>query len=319
MIRVVAPNPALDRIQVVQTFRPREVNRAHEVISLAGGKGMIVARGIRRLGGDVAVHGFAGGPIGEVIRAGCRELGVVDRHTPIAGDTRVTAVVVEADGGASTVVNEPGPLVGPAEQAAFLEGLAADVAPGDLVVVTGSLPRGTGTDLHARVLDLAHSAGATTMLDTHGPPLRVAVDRRPGLAKPNLSELSELLGAPLDPGDRAVLLAHLRRLCERGVGAVLVTLGAAGVLYADAEVTLAVAAPAVRTRNATGSGDMLLAGFALATARGAAPADALRLGVAAGAANAANLAPDVDADAVHALVAAVEVTELDGDAVAAAG
>lgn len=319
MIRVVAPNPALDRIQLVETFRPREVNRAHEVRSLAGGKGLIVARGIRRLGGDVEVHGFAGGPIGEMIRAGCRELGAGDRHTAIAGDTRVTSVVVEADGGASTVVNEPGPVVSPAEQAAFLDRLATDIAAGDLVVVTGSLPRGTDPGLHAHVLDLAHAAGARTILDTHGPPLRLALDRRPWLLKPNLAELSEVVDQELDPGDRPVLLARMGQLRERGVGAVMVTLGAAGLLYVDAEVTLSVAAPSVRTRNATGSGDMLLAGFALAWSRGAPPSEALRLGVAAGAANAANLAPDVDADTVLALVGAVEVTELDGDAVAAAG
>ncbi len=114
-VHVVSPNPAQDRLQVVPRLRVGEVNRATEVVSRPGGKGMIVARGVVRLGGRAALHGFVGGPVGAQISAGCRELGIEDRHVPIAGETRVSTVLVDSATGASTVVNEPGPEVGAAE------------------------------------------------------------------------------------------------------------------------------------------------------------------------------------------------------------
>lgn len=67
-LHVVCPNPALDRLQVVEHFHPFEVNRVMAVRTLPGGKGMIVARGARRLGATVTAHGFVGGASGEVIR-----------------------------------------------------------------------------------------------------------------------------------------------------------------------------------------------------------------------------------------------------------
>ena len=69
----------------------------------AGGKGMIVVRGVVRLGGRAALHGFVGGPVGEQISAGCRELGVEDRHVRIDGETRVSTVLVDSATGSSTV------------------------------------------------------------------------------------------------------------------------------------------------------------------------------------------------------------------------
>lgn len=141
-VHVVSPNPAQDRLQVVPRLLVGEVNRATEVISRPGGKGMIVARGVVRLGGRAALHGFVGGSVGEQISAGCRALGVADRHVSIDGETRVTTVIVDSATGASTVVNEPGPEVGPGDVDALADGLLEAVRPGDLVVCTGSLPRG---------------------------------------------------------------------------------------------------------------------------------------------------------------------------------
>jgi 1-phosphofructokinase family hexose kinase len=292
-VHVVSPNPAQDRLQVVPRLVVGEVHRATQVVSRPGGKGMIVARGVVRLGGRAALHGFLGGPVGTQISAGCQELGIDDRHVLVDGETRVNTVIVDSGSGASTVVNEPGPEVGPAQVDALVDGLVAAVRPGDLVVCTGSLPRGVHPDLYARCVEAVRGREVLTVVDTSGPALALAVRAGPDVLKVNEEELradADLRGAGEGPAD----LDHLMRLVlDAGVGAVVVTRGADGLSYRSAAGSWDVQSPAVTLVNATGSGDMMLAGFVTALGRGDDRATALRTGAAAGAANAARLEPDL--------------------------
>jgi 1-phosphofructokinase family hexose kinase len=315
-LHVVCPNPALDRIQVVPEFEPFAVNRVSSVQSLAGGKGMIVCRGARRLGASVTAHGYVGGAVGEMIRAGCRELGVVDRHLSIDGETRITPVVIDESSGRSTVLNERGPDVTGADEGRLLDRLAADVRAGDVVVATGSLPPGTSTDLYARIARLAQSAGAIVLVDAHGPALAAVIDdlrTAPGatVLKPNLEELSDVLDITIDPDDVPAIDRELVRLVSATGASVVVTRGPHGAVWRDPDGMFVVGSPEVETRNATGSGDSFLAGLAVALGRGEAAEDALRLAAAMGAANAASVLPDVDVRLVRSLVDTV-VVEIGG-------
>lgn len=304
VIHVVSPNPAQDRLQVVPALRVGEVNRATQVLARPGGKGMIVARGVVRLGGRAALHGFVGGPVGATISAGCRELGIEDRHVPVDGDTRVTTVVVDGSTGASTVVNEPGPEVRDAEVDALVDGLLDAVRPGDLVVCTGSLPRGAPADLYARCVTTLRGRGVLTVVDTSGPGLALAVRVAPDVLKVNEEELRADAGLGVPDADPPDLPGLMALVLDAGVGAVVVTRGAAGLSYRSATEAWDVRSPSVTVVNATGSGDLMLAGFVTALARGEDRVTALRTGAAAGAANAARLEPDLDGrDEVDALLA----------------
>lgn len=304
-IHVVCPNPALDRLQTVREFTPFEVNRVTSVRSLPGGKGMIVCRASRRMDARVTAHGFVGGAVGQIIRGGCDELGVDDHHVEIAGETRVTPVVIEESTGRSTVLNERGPDVTTEEQSALLAGLEAVVRPGDVVVSTGSLPPGCDADLHARVARRATEQGALTIIDAHGPALRAVIDDLRShpvsgrlIIKPNAVELGEVIGVEL--GSIEAAMSATRELVAETGATFVLTLGADGALWVGDEA-FTVDSPRVATVNATGSGDSFLAGLAVALGRGEQPVDAMTLAAALGAANAANLTPDVDPDLVREL------------------
>jgi 1-phosphofructokinase family hexose kinase len=292
-VHVVSPNPAQDRLQVIPRLVVGEVNRATTVVSRPGGKGMIVARGVVRLGGRAAAHGFVGGSVGVQISSGCRELGVEDLHVPIAGETRVTTVLVDSSSGASTVVNEPGPEVRPAEVDALVDGLLRATRPGDLVVCTGSLPRGAPVDLYARCVAALRGRGVLTVVDTSGPALALAARSAPDVLKVNEEELRADAGLTDQDDDPVDLQTLMARALDAGIGAVVVTRGAAGLSYRSATEGWDVRSPAVTVVNATGSGDMMLAGFVTALAQGEDRKTALRTGAAAGAANAARLEPDL--------------------------
>jgi 1-phosphofructokinase family hexose kinase len=307
-VHIVSPNPAQDRLQVVPGLAVGEVNRATEVVSRPGGKGMIVARGVVRLGGRAALHGFVGGSVGAQISAGCRDLGIEDLHVPIDGETRVSTVIVDSASGASTVINEPGPEVGAADVDQLLDGLLQAVRPGDLVVCTGSLPRGAPLDLYARCVIALREREVLTVVDTSGKALALAVRSAPDVLKVNEEELRADAG--LTGSEDADLDSLLRRALDAGIGAVIVTRGAAGLSYRSPSEGWDVQTPAVTVVNATGSGDMMLAGFVTALARGDDRPTALRTGAAAGAANAARLEPDLSGPG--------EVVELQARAVATA-
>jgi len=301
-LRVVGPNPAMDRTEEIVEFRPHEVNRAQVSSPRAGGKSFIVARALRRLGHDVSAYGFLGGATGHYLRAECERLGIRDRHTEISDETRINTILVDERTRLSTVINEPGPTVSPAEVAALTTAIADDLREGDLLILTGSLPRGAGDDFYASLITLGRARGARTIVDAEGAALVAAAAATPWAVKCNLAEFRALRehtpgpGDVLTDGDRDRLIVAMRSVVDTGVSLVIVTLGAAGLVAVTPTHVFDVEAPAVETRNATGSGDTFLAGFAAALADGEELVRALTLGAAAASANAAVLIPDIGPD-----------------------
>jgi len=296
-LRVVGLNPALDRLQVIDAFTAHGVNRARLVTSHPGGKGLIVARAVRRLGHPVTLYGFLGGAIGELIANECSQLGIDDRHVRIAGETRISPIMVESGTGRTTVVNEPGPTIRPEELVELEAQLERDVRPGDYVILTGSLPPGVPADFYADAVKRVQAVGAHAFVDTSGEALVHAAAAAPTLLKVSAHEFVGI-AAGVDQDDEAALLVAMDAVRRAGVSTVIVTLGGSGSLAVDATNAYRIRTADIATVNATGSGDAFLAALTstiafgtLDGAHGLVPA--LRMASAAGAANAMRLEPDV--------------------------
>jgi len=307
MIRVVGANPAMDRVSIWPTLRLGEVNRALAVSVVPGGKGLNVARAVVRLGGRAVAYGFLGGPVGEALAAMISADGVVDRHTRIHSGTRVCFIVVEPEPkpGRSSVLNEPGPVVSAGEIEQLLATLREDSRPDDVLIISGSLPDSVPPVIAADIVDIGRKAGARTLLDIHGAALRAAVAARPWMVKCNRDELAGLAHeGPLQPGvleelrsrQLDVVAAEMLELRKWGIDVVIVTLGPDGALLADDDGVIHARAPQVEAVNATGSGDLLLAGLATGLERGQSPREALPLGTACGTAGATHLTPELPPD-----------------------
>lgn len=307
MIRVVGANPAMDRVALWPSLVVGGVNRAANVTVMAGGKSLNLARALRVLGEDVAAYGFLGGRAGDALRAAIAEHGIVDRHTAIEDETRICFVVVDPDAGHTTMLNEPGPLVSREETARFLDDLRADCEAGDIVILSGSLPDSVDPAVAGEIITIGNGAGAKTVADIHSQALREAVGRRPWMVKCNRDELAGLVGIDAtDPGEleryRAqplpAIAADMRRLRDTGIGLVVVTLGAGGALLTDEAGCLHVGVPRVDVVNATGSGDVFLAGLVVGLQHGQTARDAIMLGAVCGTVAAtrlpAELPPDFD-------------------------
>jgi tagatose 6-phosphate kinase len=255
VILTVTLNTALDLTYRVPALRPHTAHRVTEVTERPGGKGLNVARVLAALGHRATVTGFAGGRTGDALRerlADCS--GVVDALIPVAGATRRTVAVVDAVTGDTTQLNEPGPLISPAEWSAFQRAYEELLGSAAAVALCGSLPPGVPVGAYAGLVRTARAHRVPVLLDTSGEPLRRGVAARPDIVKPNAEELAELTGAH----DPAQATRDARR---RGAHTVVASLGAKGLLAVNAEGRWRAVPPRGLRGNPTGAGDSAVAGL----------------------------------------------------------
>ncbi|WP_405628887.1 1-phosphofructokinase family hexose kinase [Streptomyces sp. NBC_00016] len=255
MILTVTLNTALDLTYRVPALRPHASHRVTDVRERPGGKGLNVARVLAALGHEVTATGFVGGPTGRVVQERLTAVtGIVDALVPVAGATRRTVAVVDARTGDTTQLNEPGPVIAPAEWSAFQEAYEGLLAGADAVALCGSLPPGVPVGAYAVLVRRARAAGVPVLLDTSGEPLRRGVAARPDIVKPNAIELAELTGSH-EP------LQATRDARRRGAHAVVASLGAEGFLAVTPEGRWRAAPPRRVHGNPAGAGDSAVAGL----------------------------------------------------------
>ncbi|MGW2864049.1 1-phosphofructokinase family hexose kinase [Streptomyces sp. NPDC001205] len=303
MILTVTLNTALDITYRVPALVPHASHRVEEVTERPGGKGLNVARVLAALGHEAVVTGFAGGPSGEVLRALLAELAPVDALVPVAGATRRTIAVADAATGDTTQLNEPGPLVTPAEWDAFLAAYGRLLDGAEAVALCGSLPPGLPVGAYAQLVRQARGAKVPVLLDTSGEALRRGIAARPDLVKPNADELAQLTGAR-EP------LRAARDARRRGAHTVVASLGADGLLAATPEGLWQAAPPAAVRGNPTGAGDSAVAGLLSGLVEGLDWPGRLTRAVALSAATVlAPAAGEFDPEAYEDMLGSVRVTE----------
>ncbi|MBU3750176.1 MAG: 1-phosphofructokinase family hexose kinase, partial [Mycobacterium sp.] len=244
MIVTVTPNASVDRTAALAGGLVRGgVNRVASVTSEPGGKGVNVARALHLAGLPVVAVLPAGGD--DPILAGLRARGVPFQAVPVSGAVRVNLTITEPDG-TTTKVNEPGAALDAAEAEALARAVTQRAQAGHWVVLSGSLPPGLPDDWYCDMTAALKARGCKVAVDTSDAPLAALasnLDRAaPDLIKPNAEELAGLTGtspgsleSALARGDAAPAVRAAGQLVDRGIGAVLATLGAAGAVLVDAE------------------------------------------------------------------------------------
>jgi 1-phosphofructokinase len=278
VIVTVTPNPSVDRTYVIDELRPGAMHRAEEILVEPGGKGLNVAVVLATAGHDVRAVVPLGGHDGELLRDEVTARGVRVTAVPIAHTTRTNVAVVTPDGSV-TKFNAPGPVLSADESRALTKATVAALDGAAWVAGCGSLPPGTTDAWYADLVVEAHAAGARVAIDSSGAPLATAVAAGPDLLKPNREELAEVTGRDIHTlGD---VVAAAEQLRARGVAIVVASLGADGAVLVDADGAWHATRPPIEPVSAVGAGDSTLAGILGAGASGP---DALRAGVAHGAA-----------------------------------
>lgn len=313
MIITVTLNAAIDRTVAVPNFRLGNRHRAVESRTVAGGKGINVARALKRLGRPVVATGFAGGPTGDRLLGLLREEKVLTDFTRIAGETRINLAVIDPTSGEQTEINERGPAVSAEEVETFVDRLRYLADGARLCVVAGSLPPGAGPDLYARIVKALADRDVPVVLDAEGEAMLAGLRAGAAVVTPNEREAEELVGQEF--ADRHDLVSGLSELVRLGAGEAAITRpeGCVAAVGENADRRFVeVRTEPLEAVSSVGSGDAFVAGYVAARYEGRPADECLAYGVACGAESTQHFgAGMVDRNQVERLLGEVHVQDLE--------
>jgi len=224
-----------------------------------GGKAVNVARWLALRGAEVACGGLLGEDNDRPFASELSKYGIEDCFVRVPGATRRNEMIVWPGG--SVKLNR---AAFPKLENGTIETLIGRVlslscpsnsshAPG-VAILSGSLPPAIPKSFYATAVAHFKSHGWTTVLDASGEAMRLALDSKPDLIKPNAEECEPLVGfVPKTPEEFAKATALLREKAAH----VVISDGAAGAWFDGAFV----AAPKVDVMDTTAAGDTLLAEY----------------------------------------------------------
>jgi len=312
MIVTVTLNAALDRSLTVPVLQVGHRHRASDVVTLAGGKGVNVARALKSLEVPVVATGLAGGRTGARIVEELTAEAILNDFVRIHEESRTSTLVLDPTSGTHTEIYEWGPRVTPSELGMLMDKVRYLARGADVVVLAGSLPRGVDEGFYADAAREVARRGVQVVLDTEGEPLRRGLEAEPWLVSPNQHEAEQLVGQELS--DDEDFLWALDAIAEMGARNVQITLetGCFALVREERRTRrYRAVCPLLDPVSVVGAGDALLARWLAARSDDVGVEDALRLAVGAGAASVLEVGGGrFDPAEARRLAAAVEVLEL---------
>jgi 1-phosphofructokinase family hexose kinase len=290
MIITVTLNAAIDKSLSVPNFRLGRRHRTVDQRTMAGGKGVNIARTLKALGQPVIATGFAGGATGTHIVEQLTEESILNDFVRIREESRTNTSVLDPTTGEQTEINERGPSVTAREIELFRDKLLYLARGAAIVVFAGSLPRGVEPDLYASLIRDLERLDVITVVDTDGEPMRHAVRAEPDVVSPNIIEAEELVGHEFaSEEERSRAVGEIVALGPREAIVTLPDGCLAQVLIDGHSVLKRARIELLEPIAKRGSGDAFLAGYVAARYEGRAPDQCVRFGVACGAESTARL------------------------------
>ena len=261
MILTITLNPSVDIAYQLDTFHLDTVNRVENVQKTAGGKGLNVTRVLKQIGEDVVATGFIGGEIGSYVKKQLTRNDIKNSFVEIGSETRNCIAVLHD--GKQTEILEQGPTIQEHEALNFIEHLEIILNNVDVVVISGSLPKGLASNYYVEIVELCKKCGVAVVLDCSGEALKKVLEsqQRPTVIKPNTEELSQLIGKEVTD-DIQELKSVLSGQLFQGIDWIVVSLGAKGAFAKHKDKFYRVRIPKIKVVNPVGSGDSTVAGIA---------------------------------------------------------
>jgi 6-phosphofructokinase 2 len=274
-------NPTIDKNFLVDRLVPDNKLRCPNPQVDPGGGGINVAKGMKRLGGDVTAFVLAGGRNGEYLKELLASQEVPFVVMDSGSETRESIMISEHASNRQYRIVVDGPVISDSVSDFILQKLKSlDPFP-EFVVASGSLPLGMPEDYYAKIARIVRDKSSKFILDTSGTPMQLALKEGVYLAKPNLNELSKISGVEqleLDDVDEAAQAQIAQGVCE----VLVVSMGAAGAMLVTKDMYKIFQAPAVKRKSTVGAGDSMVAGMVWALQQGKSLEEMTMMGIACG-------------------------------------
>lgn len=257
MIFTLTMNPSLDRYLYVDELIPDDSIRVKDTQEYAAGKGIDVSRVIREIGGTSIAICPLGGSNGERIEFMLDNEKVLYAAVRVKHETRMNIIVQTSK--TQYRLNLPGKPLSETEYELILDMLRTVLRKGDVLIASGSLPHGLRSSAYGEIVKIAKAKGLRVYVDTDGDNLKEAVKEKPFGIKPNIHELSRLVGKTVKVEEIPEIASEISR--KFGITDVLVTLGKDGsITFVDGEI-YRIKPLKITAKSGVGAGDSFLAGF----------------------------------------------------------
>ena len=175
MIHTVTLNPALDKTVEIPSLTVDAVNRITAMRTDPGGKGINVSKVISVLGGSSVAYGILGGDTGRAILAALDEMGLATCFHFVDGETRTNMKIIDPVRHTNTDINEPGVSVSEEILKELLGDMLGKIKTDDIVVISGSMPKGSPQDTYFTWIEAFQEKGAKVILDADGDLLKTGM------------------------------------------------------------------------------------------------------------------------------------------------
>ncbi len=282
-ILTITLSPCLDIATSVAGVVPGPKLRCAAPVVDPGGGGVNAARAIQRMGGETEALVVVGGPTGERVLALLAAEGIQVRPVHTEAETRISFAATDTASSDQYRFSLPAVPLTERDVQRLPGEIFEAVAPGAVVVLSGSQPDGMVTSFPADLAEALRPKTDRLILDTSGEALFAAVashDAPLYLLRIDQKEAREASAQALETIDDSIGFAA--SLVSKGVARVVVTgCGAAGSILVTEERRLFCAAPKVPVESKIGAGDSFVGALSYQIGKGASLEDALRWGVAA--------------------------------------
>lgn len=291
MIFTLTMNPCLDRYIYIDKLILDDTIRAKKVKDYPAGKGIDVSRVIKELDGISIAIAILGGETGDRIERMLDKEGVIYSSIRVENETRMN-IILESDKGQYRI-SMPGARITKKKLNVVFEMLDALVRPDDIVVISGSLPKGVKPEAYFEIIKLLKEKKSFVYFDSDGEKLKFGIKACPDVIKPNKYEFSRLIEKEINENDLNTLVREGRNVIKRyGLKEILLTLGSKGSLLITVEEAYYSLPVDVPVKSAVGAGDSFLAAYVLKRSENVSVRDAFKWANAAG--NAAVMTPGTE-------------------------
>ena len=273
-------NPCIDKSAKVPQLIPEKKLSCSEPNFEPGGGGINVARVIKKFGGEVIAIYPAGGYTGKFFNQLLAKENIPSIVIKVKNPLRENVIVLEESSNNQFRFGFPGPNLLKHEWEECLDSIV-EITGAEFLVASGSLPEGVPDNIFARLATISKKKNLKLVVDTSKAALKHAANEGVYMLKPNLTELSSVLGKK-ELSLNEVTVAGKEIIAKKYCEVLLVSLGEKGAILFTKDKELKVSSPKVEKKSTVGAGDSMVAGFVLSLSQGKTLEDAMKYGVACG-------------------------------------
>ncbi len=212
-VLAVCLNPALDREFVVDHFTLNKLNivRNENNHMSPGGKGVNVAVILAKYGISSIVSGFVGGYVGHMLISELRKIGplISTSFVNIREDTRENIAIEDTVNHTLTEINSEGPFITQDSIDIFLRRFEVLVQKVQIVVISGSVPKGVDYSIYGELTKIAKRYNKTVFWEARDEVINASMKvALPDVIKYDMRQSDNILGKSLSNEEEYISAAR---------------------------------------------------------------------------------------------------------------